>query len=237
VDAPRRRDERVDESLRRMSRAPQYNRWLIERARPHLGARVLDVGAGIGTFTSVIAASADEVVAVEPDEQILEGLESAVGSLPNVRIATVPVERLHEVGDGFDAVVCFNVLEHIADDGAALRAFHDRLRPGGTLLLLVPAHPFLFGSIDRTLSHERRYARSGLARALVRNGFSLDELRYVNPLGAVGWFVSSRVFRREHVPEGPLVLYDRLVPLLRALDRAPSPFGLSLWAVARRDAS
>ena len=67
-------------------------------------------------------------------------------------------------------------------------------------------------------------------------GFELVDLRHVNPVGAVGWAISSRLLRRSEIPAGPLALYDRLVPLFKALDRLRLPFGLSLWAVARTPA-
>ena len=67
-----------------------------------------------------------------------------------------------------------------------------------------------------------------------RAGFTVAELRLVNPLGALGWFVSSRVLKREQIPEGPLRVYDKLVPALRMLDRVDVAVGLSVWAVARR---
>ena len=84
------------------------------------------------------------------------------------------------------------------------------------------------------LEHERRYAKPSLQKLLGRHGFSTDALRYVNPVGALGWLVSGRILRRQQIPAGPLALFDRFVPMLRGLDRVRLPFGLSLWAVARR---
>jgi SAM-dependent methyltransferase len=133
----------------------------------------------------------------------------------------------------FDTAICLNVLEHIHDHVEALRAVRAHLEPGGHLLVVVPAHPALFGETDRAVDHVRRYARSTLRGALQDAGFGLVELRHVNPVGAAGWFVSSRLLRRREIPAGPLSLYDRLVPVLRVLDRVPLPVGLSLWAVAR----
>ena len=216
-----------------MEGAGAYNAWLFERARPHLGQRVLDAGAGVGTFTG-LAADGREVVAVEPDPALLPLLRSRFDGREDVRVVAGTVE---DVGGTFDSIVCLNVLEHIPDDRGALRRFHDLLEPGGKLLLLVPAHPFLYGSIDRTVEHERRYTKNGLLDRLQEAGFGIVELRLVNPLGAAGWFVSSRVLKREQVPEGPLKLYDKLVPALRVLDKVDVGVGLSVWAVARRESS
>jgi SAM-dependent methyltransferase len=214
-------------SLDRMADADRYNAWLLERAQPFLGTRVLEIGAGIGTFTRTLTEGRD-VVAVEPDPALVTTLRAAAPS------AQVVEGEIGAAPPGpYDSIVCFNVLEHIADDAGSLGAFRERLRPGGHLLLLVPAHPFLYGSLDRAFAHERRYAKGPL-RGLLRDcGFDVVALRRVNPVGALGWLVSSRLLGRDEIPSGPLKLYDRLVPLLRLLDRIELPLGLSLWAVAR----
>jgi SAM-dependent methyltransferase len=221
------------ETLRRMEAAENYNRWLFSRAQPYLGARVLDVGAGIGTF-SALAAEEAEVVALEPDPEFWAGLRARFAERGNVTVVPGTVEELDPVHVGFDSILCLNVLEHIPDDEGTLARFRELLAPGGRLLLLVPAHPSLYGAIDRALEHQRRYRRSGLRALLERTGFEVEQLRAVNPLGTAGWLVSGRIFGRDQIPAGPLKLYDRLVPALRTLDRVDLGFGLSLWAVARR---
>ena len=145
---------------------------------------------------------------------------------------------LGELGE-FDSVVCLErARAHPPTTSAVFRLFAERLRPGGHLLVLVPAHQALYGEVDRSVGHERRYNRPLLRGRLVTAGFEPVELRYVNPVGAAGWLVSSRLLRRDQVPTGPLrKLYDALVPVLRPLDRLPLPFGLSLWAVGRRTSS
>lgn len=228
--------EEQDEILRRMEGAGRYNAWLLERMLPHLGPNVLDVGAGIGTFTEPIAARVERVVAAEPDPAFAERLAARVAHLDNVRVVAAHVHDLPSGDTGFDAAVCMNVLEHIPDDTAALRSFRERLAPGGRLLILVPAHPFLFGATDDAVDHQRRYSSSDLRSKLASAGFEIVELRHVNPIGTIGWLVSSRLLRRRLIPSGPLALYDRLVPVFRALDALRLPVGLSLWAVARRPA-
>jgi SAM-dependent methyltransferase len=221
-----------DESLDRMADAANYNSWLFRRARPFLGRRVLDFGAGVGTFTELIAEDAD-VVALEPDPAFLPRLRERFHGRENVEVVHGTDERIASLGR-FDSVVCLNVLEHIRDDDVVLARLGAALVEGGHVLLLVPAHQALFGGIDRSVGHERRYGRELLRGRLEQARLAPIELRYVNPVGALGWLVSSRLLGREQVPTGPLRLYDSLVPLLRSLDRIRLPFGLSLWAVARK---
>ena len=224
------------ETLQRMAAADAYNAWLLDRSGPLLERRVLDAGAGIGTFTGMLADRCDSVVALEPDTDAAAVLRRRFADRDNVEVVEADVTALDPgaAPGPFDAVVCFNVLEHVADEQGAVAALRDRLRRGGRLLLLVPAHEALRGSIDATVGHLRRYEKRRLRRLLGDAGLEVERLRHVNPVGALGWLVAARVLRSQEVPGGPLVLYDRLVPLLRLLDRVELPFGLSLWAVARR---
>jgi SAM-dependent methyltransferase len=224
------------ETLERMAEAPNYNAWLLDRSAPYLGRLVLDVGAGTGTFTEGLS-KGHEVVALEPDPALFQILRERLAASPNVTVSNSDASLASSgVDEPFDSIVCFNVLEHIAADREALEAFYENLRPGGHLLLLIPAHPSLFGSMDVTAGHERRYRKEPLRKLLDDVGFRPEVFRYVNPVGGVGWFVSARILKREYVPTGPLRFYDRLVPFFRALDHIDLGFGLSLWAVARRPA-
>jgi SAM-dependent methyltransferase len=225
-----------DPTLRLLADATNYTDWLLARCRPYVGRRVLDVGAGLGTFSELLADASDELVVAEPDPAFHAHLEARFANRSGVRVvreltASLDVEKL---GGPVDTIVCFNVLEHIRDHRGAVARFHELLAPGGNLLLLVPGHPFLFGGVDWAVEHERRYRKNEVGELLEHAGFELVELRRVNPVGAIGWFMWSRVLRRSQLPQRSTRLYDRLVPLLRVLDRVELPFGLSVWAVGRR---
>jgi SAM-dependent methyltransferase len=210
-----------------MAGAEAYNAWVVDRASRWIRGRVLDVGAGIGTHTARLLPLADEVVALEPEASLATLLRDAHPEL------TIVEGDADSVEGPFDAIVCLNVLEHIPGDELTLRRFRELLAPGGALLLLVPAHPALSGSLDRAFGHQRRYTKPELEAKLETAGFETVALRHVNPAGALGWLVQARVLRREHLPRLGLAVYDRLVPLFRAAEPLPTPFGLSLWAVAK----
>jgi 2-polyprenyl-3-methyl-5-hydroxy-6-metoxy-1,4-benzoquinol methylase len=225
-----------DGVLSELSDAHNYNAWLFERGAPFLGQRVLDVGAGIGTFTTLAAGRARSVTALEPDPVFAARLRERFESVPGVDVVQADVTDLDLSGRAgtFDSIICFNVLEHVADDELALRRFHDLLAPGGSLLLLVPAHRWLVSPFDRAVGHERRYESAGLRTLVARAGFILRDVRYVNPVGAIGWLVSMRLRRRRDLPGAQVRAFDRLVPLLRPLDRLRLPFGQSIWVVAEK---
>jgi SAM-dependent methyltransferase len=223
----------LDTVLDEIEAGGNYTAWIVERARPHLHGRVLDAGAGTGTFSAAIAAFVDEVVALEPEPRFVDELERRFADEPRIHVAQGDVEAPPGDLGTFDAIICFNVLEHVRDDARALRTLNGMLRPGGSLLLLVPAHPALTGPFDHAVGHMRRYRRGELASRLVDAGFRVDTARYVNPVGAIGWAIRIRLMRRREWPTTSFKTFDRLVPIFRPLDRLRLPFGLSVWIVAK----
>jgi SAM-dependent methyltransferase len=223
--------ETLDRALEDIASARSYNEWLFGRARPKLGRRVIDVGAGVGTFTALAVAAGSEVVAVEPEPAFAAMLRERFAGVEQVRVVE---GALDSVEADFDSAICFNVLEHIEDDAATLGLFADRLVSGGRLFLLVPAHRRLFGGYDRAAGHLRRYSKVPLRKLLTEAEFEVETLRHVNPVGAVGWLVRVALRSAPDWPSGSFAAFDRLVPIVRPLDRLRLPFGLSLWAVARR---
>jgi len=135
------------------------------------------------------------------------------------------------VAERLDTVVCLNVLEHIEDDRASLRAMHDLLQPGGRLALLVPSLRALYGTLDEALGHFRRYVPAELSEKLGAAGFRLRHLEYFNLAGVPGWWVAGRVLRRRLIPTGALRWYEALVPLFRLERLLPWRIGQSLIAI------
>jgi glycosyltransferase involved in cell wall biosynthesis len=224
------------QTLLRMARAERYNRWLAGRLSPYLGRRVLEIGAGIGSFTRHLLGR-DLVLATDVNPRYRRILANTFERHTGVQVRPLDLADFDPatlVADRLDTVVCLNVLEHVADDRRALRRLHDVLAPGGRLLLLVPAHRRLHGSIDRAIGHVRRYERVDLEARLREAGFEVEAAAFLNRVGAVGWYLNSVLLRRRRVPGVQVRLQDLLVPLMRAEGALPLPFGLSLLAVGRR---
>jgi SAM-dependent methyltransferase len=214
--------------------APRYNDWLLSRALPHVGTHVLEVGAGIGTFTLLLAALGVRVTALEPEERLAAVLKKRTRRLDGVKVISADITGFDPelLAEPVDAVICFNVLEHIARDDAAIDRMGRCLNRSGHLMVLAPAHRLLFGATDEAVEHQRRYSARGLRRLIGQAGLELVDLNHVNPVGALGWFASSCLLRRRTLSVSSLRIYERLVPTLRQLDRVPFPIGLSLWARA-----
>ncbi len=224
------------ETLSRIADAlNRYNDWMYEQIAPHLGERVLEIGSGIGNLSTYLQ-EREHLTLSDISPAYLEILRERFGSDPAVEIRhwDLTEEPPPELAPAtFDTVVCLNVLEHVAEDHAALRRIHRLLRPGGKLILLVPAHPFLYNQFDRGLEHYRRYDRKGLRACLIRNGYHPERLWYFNALGALGWFFNGSLLRRKLLPSGQMRLFDRLVPFLKWERLLGPPFGISVIAVAR----
>jgi SAM-dependent methyltransferase len=130
--------------------------------------------------------------------------------------------------------VCLNVLEHIEDDRATLTDFARVLAPGGHLVLLVPSMPALYGTLDIHLNHYRRYEPAGLRQTVTGAGFSIDEMRYLNRPGVLGWWLNSRLLKRRILPKRQLAAFRWIQPLLKLEERRPPSFGMSLLVLARK---
>ena len=94
--------------------------------------------------------------------------------------------------------------------------------------------PSLYGTLDVHLNHFRRYDPSGLRQAVADAGFAVEETRYLNRPGAIGWWLNSRVLKRRILPRGQLAAFRWVHPLLRWEERHPPGFGLSLLVLARK---
>jgi SAM-dependent methyltransferase len=135
----------------------------------------------------------------------------------------------------FDTVVALNVIEHIRDDAAAVRNCFRLLRPGGRLVMLVPAYPRLFNGIDEELGHFRRYKKKDAACLLEGQGFRLIHSEYFNAAAIVGWWVSGALLRMRRLGKRGVTIYNYFVPLARPIDRVLGRrIGVSVIVVGER---
>jgi SAM-dependent methyltransferase len=217
--------------LDELSKATRLGDWMFSQFRGLVRGRVAEVGAGIGTFSSRLLPHSDELCLIEPDGRGADELRRRFGADPKVTIVQdeVPGSALLGAG-GFDMVLAQNVLEHIADDAAAVQEMADAVVPGGSLCLLVPAHPRLYGSLDRAYGHHRRYTRTRLRELVEDAGLDVRSLYSFNLLGVAGWLV-KRHGREPRLDARSLRAYEALVRFWRPLEeRLRPPVGLSLVA-------
>ncbi len=228
-------------TLEAFEQARRYNHWIFTRFSEHIGARVLEIGSGIGNLVADVLKHprVEEVVATDCNSSSLATLNDRLGADPRLSCvkwdaSMAPPPELQ--GRSFDTIICSNVLEHIEDHQTALHSMASLLRPEGKLLLLVPAHPYLYCRLDKELGHFRRYRRRELVALLEKLGFQVEKVSDHNFPGVIGWFWSGKVRGRSMIVDKSLRRFDRLVPLIKTIDPLFRwPFGgVSLISIARR---
>jgi SAM-dependent methyltransferase len=182
-----------------------FNAWLrYDIVRRRLAGledirSILEIGAGEGALGARLAVDYD-YTGLEPDERSFRRAEARLATIGRGRIICGDLSSL-EPGQMFDVACAFEVLEHIEDDEAALRAWRERLRPRGYLLLSVPAFPRQWGAADVKAGHFRRYEPQHLANLLRSAGFDSAAIdRYGFPLGYLLQAGRNLIARRESAP-------------------------------------
>ena len=231
-------DDVGHQTLRRMAVTDRYSRFIAGQIAPSVGRRVLEVGSGLGSIAGHLGIR-DLLVVSDVSEHYLDLLRRRFAGSRRVRVVRYDLAEgdradLRELE--LDTIVCVNVLEHVQDDDAALRAMARLLVPGGRLILLVPAHQALYCSLDRNLDHFRRYGRRDLVRQVNACGLSVERAYHFNTLGAIGWWFNGRILRRRLLPGNQLRVFNLLLPLLKIESWLRPPCGLSLLLVARQTA-
>jgi len=215
---------------------------LIERVvRPPRKAKILEIGCGTGhnlamlkSFGSLEASELDRCARAVANKRL-------PGRVKNAKLPDLTKFKRN----GYDLIALLDVLEHVPDDLASLRSIHMRLKPGGALLLTVPANPWMWSAHDAAHHHFRRYTRKQLEELFLRSGLEVQLLSYFNmllfPLVAAAR-VAGKITRKQSaddkLPSAPInSILNSVFGLEAALiGRLPMPFGVSLVAVVRRPA-
>lgn len=203
-----------------------------------MGTRIADVGCGVGNFASFLA-DRELYVAVDPDRDLTSELQKLHPSQGNIVPCNLDITaddaasvlRSYKI----DTILCVNLLEHLRDDFKAVRNMKAALPIGGTLCVLVPACPWLYGTLDSLDGHVRRYTKKTLSTLLGREDMHLITVRYFNMIGIPGWFLKGRVLKQRAHADSNFTWMNRLVPPMSAIERmVRPPLGMSLTAVARK---
>lgn len=176
-----------------ISDADNYTRWIIDLMLPYIGAAVLEVGLGHGGYREHLPRGI-RYTGVDLDaEAVCAASAKHPGDccfVADIADREFPT-RVKDHSAAPDTVICANVLEHVEDDEAAVTNMLNVLEPGGRLLLYVPAHGQLFGTMDRLAGHHRRYSKKDLPR--IAGAHTVTTWSYVNPIGALGWWLNRNV--------------------------------------------
>jgi len=227
------------DDLETMSEARRYQAHIFSLVRPYVGARVLEVGCGIGTMTTQLLDIAQQIVCIEPNLNCAARAREALEGNDRVSIRIAHLEECNSVElqeRRFDTIVCVNVLEHIQDDVRALSLFADVLTPArGQAIIFVPAVQGIYSQHDAALGHHRRYSKAMLRAAFAAAGLDVVAMKFTNPIGLLGWMYNLYISGNTEHTSAQVRLFDRFVaPWALPLEHiVPPPVGLSLFAVGR----
>lgn len=208
----------VGSELDLFARASNWKRYWSGHVRPYVRGRILEIGAGIGANTVELARAGDDWTCLEPDAALAARLERrlAAAGLPfrAIRGTTADIDA----GDRYDCAIYIDVLEHIEDDRAELARAAALLRPGGRVIVLAPAHQFLFSPFDASIGHFRRYSRATLLAAAPPD-LALERAFYLDAAGALASAVNRLALRQSMPTAGQISFWDGvLVRASRLLD-------------------
>lgn len=221
------------ETLESMSIAPGYNKWILGKFKKYLKGDILEIGCGIGNFSKLLNEYGN-VTATDIDKKYIDDLKKETSGI-SYGLGDIEKGRYFFGGKRFDSIVCLNVVEHIKNDQKALENLHKLLKPKGNLILIVPSHQALYGTIDSAIDHYRRYSKKTLNRKLEKMGFKILKSRLLNGIGAIGWFIAGKILKQKTVKKGNIKLFNLVSPVFLLFENfIEPPFGTSVFIIARR---
>ena len=230
------------ETLKLFANTGRYNSWLFETLAPFCKDNLLEIGSGIGNISGFLIQRYSQVFLSDLRQEYCELLQkkfvtgNVVKEIYLFDLGEKDFEKKYpQLQTKFDTVLASNVVEHIEDDSMAIGNCHKLLSKRGHAVVLVPAHQWLYNSFDKELGHYRRYTKKKLRTLLEKEGFNVIHTQYFNAAGIFGWWFSGTVLKKKILPQNQLILYNRLIPLIRFTDKMLlHKCGLSVIAVGEK---
>ncbi|MEP6900470.1 MAG: class I SAM-dependent methyltransferase [Actinomycetota bacterium] len=232
----------VGKDLEAMSFAVNYHKWILEEFRPFLGKKLVEVGAGTGSFSEMlINEKLENLALVEPSgmfdflEQNISQIETSVTVNYYNAIFSETADKLNAKPD---TVIYVNVLEHIEDDRGELQKVYETLETGGHCLIFVPALMSLYGAFDEKVGHFRRYTKNELEEKARTAGFEIVKSNYFDFVGIFPWYIKYKLLKSDRLESGVVTAYDKFaVPVTKQFERfLKFPVGKNILTVLKKQA-
>jgi len=211
----------VGNELELFQHATVWKNYFGSILKPYIGKNVLEAGAGIGSTTQHLCnGTQDKWTCLEPDPELFSELQNKVitGRLPSCCIALKGIIQDLPVAPVYDTILYIDVIEHIEEDAKELSAAKERLSPGGHLIILVPAHQFVFSPFDASIGHYRRYNKKML-KSVIPSGFIQKKLRYLDALGLLASVVNKFILKQKYPTLKQINMWDKkLLPVSKLID-------------------
>ncbi|MFH1786500.1 MAG: class I SAM-dependent methyltransferase [archaeon] len=224
-----------------VEKADRFSEWMYSEIKPYLHGNIIEIGSGIGIFSSKVIRDfrGSKIVVSDIDPHYVQHLTERFKSNKNVSAIRLDFSKstdFKQVKHRADSVFALNVLEHVKDDVGALNNAYDLLAKGGTCIILVPAHKFLFNSLDKVMGHYRRYTKKELVQTVAKTKFKVKRVFYFNFFSIFGWYLNGNILRKTTILESGMGLLNLLVPFLRFFEKhlLRQMLGLSLIIVLEK---
>jgi len=211
----------LGEELELFEHALNWKRYFAKHIIPFLGNTVLEAGAGVaGTTPFLCKKTHDLWVCLDPDEKHIAAVQSSIsrGILPafcKTRIGTLANLSLEET---FDSILYIDVLEHIQNDANEIQTASKHLNKDGFLIILSPAHPWLYTQYDKSIGHYRRYTRKSLS-ALFSEPFVEGSIKHLDSAGVMASLANKLILKKDMPNLMQVLFWDRfIIPVSRLLD-------------------
>jgi SAM-dependent methyltransferase len=228
-------------TLHAIRKANLFNDWMYSEFKQFLKGHVLEIGSGIGNISQYAAKDNLTLSLSDVNPDYLQRLGKDFSVFQNVK-SVCELDLQHPQFTSayaahhqkFDSIFLLNVIEHLEQDSQAIQNCNYLLRPGGNLVVLAPAYPWLYSNLDHELGHYRRYTINSLTRLFPEEKFRILKKQYFNFSGIPGWLVFGKLFRRKWIGS-EMNVFNKMVPMARIADKLiRNKSGLSALVVAQK---
>lgn len=227
--------------LEAMASADNYYGWIAQQIKPYLGERIVEAGAGAGSFSKqILRMRPKEAVFIEPTKNMYELLVKKIRKLKskNTKITTYNdytsgvIKKIHKS----DSFVYINVFEHIEDDFAEIQMLSKYLNKDGHVIIFVPALHSLMSDFDKSIGHFRRYDKKRLRKLAEDAGLEVVTLKYFDFIGILPWYINFKLIKTKRMNPSAVGVYDKIaIPIVKVIEQIiPAPVGKNLLLVARK---
>ena len=219
-----------------MSIAENYNRWILNCFHPYVCDNIIEVGAGQGTMSQLIAEQCKHLITIEPDENNCRIIREKLKDFQHTETFYGFLSDFPKDAQMANNIMYINVLEHIEDEIAELTMAKQLLSENkGYLLIFVPALQTLYGAIDKQVGHYRRYSKKYLTDLLENKlDMKIIKIKYFDIVGVLPWYILSCVLKLTGQNPTTVKIYDKfVVPVMSRIEKhLPMPIGKNIYAIA-----
>lgn len=231
-------DEEGLENLEAITEADKFNGWMYDSIKSHCSGKILEVGSGIGNISQFFIEDQANIHLSDIRENYLVALKERFPNTNQMKLDLVHPEfdKIYANHlDQYDSIFALNVVEHIKDDSLTMANIKKLLKPGGKVIVLVPAFQSLYNVLDKELYHYRRYVPKTLNHIFKVNDITILKTHYFNAMGIPAWFIAGKLAGDKTIKKGKMNFYNAMVPIFKLLDYPMKKIaGLSVICIGQK---